>query len=112
MSRTAQGTVATGLTMVAVAVISMVSVFIIFPMAAWNHNLVLMVIAGLSPMILTRLAVRVNGLKAVPSKNPTSPLQGILVMALSGFLLWHHMVLLFVVFLIVMMVLGSKRRKR
>lgn len=98
MSHISQGTAAKGLFMLSVFVINNLSYFVVFPLAAWNHNFALMVAAILIPLLLGRAVAALNGNSFIPAKK--SP-KGFLLTALAGFLLWHHLWFFLIIFVIV-----------
>jgi hypothetical protein len=104
MNSTAQGSATKGLFRLSVFVINNFSYFIVFPIAAWNHNLVLMVVSVLIPFMLGRAVAVLNGRSFTPAKK--SP-KGFLITALAGFLLWHHLWFFLIIFVIVAIVANT-----
>ena len=96
MSSISQATAAKGLFMLFVFVVNNLSYFVVFPLAAWNHNFALMVASVLLPFLLGKAVQAMRGVK-VAQRSP----KGFLITALAGFLLWHHLWFFLIIFVIV-----------
>lgn len=96
MSHTSQGTAAKGLFMLFVFVVNNLSYFVVFPLAAWNHDFVLMVVSVVIPFVLGKVVQSMNGYSRTGKRSP----KAFLLTALAGFLLWHHLWFLVIIFVI------------
>lgn len=112
MSRTSQGTATQGILVLALSFTVFVSHFIVFPLAAWNHNLVLLVLSVIIPAVFARVILATTSIKATGTKKSVSTrVVGIMATVLTGFLFWNHLWYVVVALVVINMVWNKKKRK-
>lgn len=113
MSRTAQGTVTTGLSLLSLLVVSNVCYFLLFPIAAWTHNVVLLVLSVVVPFVLVQIVKAKKGIVATPKKrSSSSTINGILITVIMGTILWLHLWLVAILFIVILIIRGNAKKRR
>lgn len=106
-----QGSAAKGLALFLSFPVSLVSHFIVFPIAIWNHNLLVGIIALLAPMVyiqtLKFLGV-VRATKGGKKPNLRSRIIGHAFIIVLGVLLWNHLWWAVLIAVVVFMALNTK----
>lgn len=91
--------------------ISLLSYLIVFPLAAWNHNMFFLLAAVLVPLLLAQVMQVRAGRRAFTGVFTAKTGIRMLVVAVMGFLLWHHLWLLAILLLIAELVINNRALK-
>lgn len=106
-----QGSAAKGLALVLSFPISLVSHFIVFPIAIWNHNLLVGILALLAPLLyiqtLKFLGV-VRSTKGGKKPNMRNRVIAHAFIIVFGILLWNHLWWAVLIAVVVFMALNTK----
>ena len=97
--------------MLFMAVFSVVCHWAIVPLAAWNHNLLLVIVAALAPMALIavlRATGKIPAVKIESASRRKSIITLVVRTAVVTFLIWNHLWLVAVVAVVVMSFLRTK----
>jgi hypothetical protein len=111
MSTVTAGRATKGLLVLLTWPTTVISYFILVPLAAWNRNAVLLAIALALPFLVVQGLRRVKGINYIAKPKSGSRLNGILALAVIIFLLWNHMIFLTILFFVVMAVRNSFLKK-
>lgn len=108
-----QGSAVKGLALILVLPIGIIAHFIVFPLAAWNHDLVLLVVAAVAPAAYIQI-LKASGAFVVKTKavNMAERIKGHMFVVLLGILLWNHLWLLIIPLVIAFMVLNKITKKK
>lgn len=103
-----------GLSLVLVFITNLISYGIIFPLAAWSHNIVFLVISLALPFLLVQGLKRSKSFTYTPKKQKSSEsiLLSVVVLAVFGMLLWNHFIFLTVALVVFLAVRQAKLKKR
>lgn len=97
--------------MLFMAVFSIACHWVIVPLAAWNHNLLLVIVAALAPMALIAVLRSTRKIPAVKIESASRRKSIVTLVARTAvvtFLLWNHLWLVAVAAIIVMSILRTK----
>lgn len=100
--------------MLSMIAFSVVCHWVVVPVAAWNHNILLVIVAALAPMVLVNV-LRKQG-KYPAYKNDTrtrvkSITRLVVKTAVAVFLLWNHLWIIAIVAVLVMSISKTKITK-
>ena len=104
----------TAQTMMFMVVFSVACHWVVVPVAAWNHNLLLVIVAALAPMVVVNVLRKQGKFPAYKSETRShakSIMRLVVQTAVTTFLLWNHLWLLAAVAILVMSILKSKNKK-
>lgn len=101
-----------GLALVGLHAISVICYFIIFPMAAWNHNVFMLAVSIIIPFVLVQMMKASKHFIYTPKPKRGSTLNSVAAVAIIGILLWNHFWFLMILFLIVLAIRNAKLNKR
>lgn len=99
--------------MLSMVVFSLACHWVVVPVAAWNHNLLLVIVAALAPMVLVNVLRKQGKYPAYKSEvksHAKSILMLVVKTAVTTFLLWNHLWLLAIVAIIVMSISKNKNK--
>lgn len=114
MKNTTQGSVSTGLIILSVPVVSFVSHFIIFPIAAWNQNFFMVLVAVFAPALYIqslKLTGKVKVSVAPTKKNLVASIKSLIPVSIIGFVLWFHLIIPAIVVFIIYIMLTKVLKK-
>lgn len=104
----------TAQTMMFMVVFSLACHWVVVPVAAWNHNLLLVIVAALAPMVLVNV-LRKQGkypaYKSAVKSHAKSILMLVAKTAVTVFLLWNHLWIIAIVAILVMSISKNKNKK-
>ena len=92
--------------------ISLLSAFVVFPLAAWNHNLFLVILAILVPLAMAQLMHIRAGRKLFTGFFTKKTAILYFVYTVMAFLLWNHLWFLAILLVIAELVINSRAMKK
>ena len=100
--------------MLSMVAFSLACHWVVVPVAAWNHNILLVIVAALAPMVLVNL-FRKQGKYPAYKSEVKSHAQSIMWLvaktAVTVFLLWNHLWIIAIVAVFVMSISKNKNKK-
>lgn len=101
-------------TMLLMVVFSLACHWVVVPVAAWNHSLLLVIVAALAPMVLVNVLRKQGKYPAYKSDTKTHAKSIMLLVVkttVTVFLLWNHLWIIAIVAVLVMSISKTKNKK-
>lgn len=116
MTTTATPTISrkTANTMLLMVAFSLFCNWVMVPVAAWNHNLLLVIVSALAPMVIVNVLRKQGKYPAYKNEGRShakSIIRLVAKTAVSAFLFWNHLWLIALVVILVMSISKTKIKK-
>jgi hypothetical protein len=103
----------TAQTMLFMVVFSLLCHWVIVPIAAWNHSLLLVIVSALAPMVLVNLLRRLGKYPAYKNETRShvkSLVWLVVKTAIGAFFFWNHLWIIAIVAIFVMSISKNKNK--